>query len=397
MKRLFSGIAILISLIAGGVFATIYNEPIDVNSQSISPPLQNESLAEAMSQYNDGSFKQVSGPRKFQFPKDHGPHTDYGIEWWYFTGNLTNPYGSRFGYEFTLFRIGMPKPSNSRETQWQVENVYMGHIAVTDVANETFYSGERFSRDSIGLAGASSTEPDKFSVWLKDWVISGTGRDKPEIRLVADHENIEIDLSLKALKPLVLQGDNGYSRKGSEQSNASYYYSISKLDTSGTIRIKDKVYSVSGNSWMDREWSTSALSENQIGWDWFALQLNNNHELMYYQMLLSDLSADQMSEGIIINPAAETSPLSSDDVEIQNLDYWISPSGTSYPVKWSMKIPTYSTELTITALIPNQEMTTSIKYWEGAVHIEGIYLDKPTSGYGYVESTRSTNNNLSTR
>ena len=136
MKRLFSGIAILISLIAGGVFATIYNEPIDVNSQSISPPLQNESLAEAMSQYNDGSFKQVSGPRKFQFPKDHGPHTDYGIEWWYFTGNLKNAYESRFGYECTLFRIGMPKPSNARETQWQVENVYMGHIAVTDVTNK---------------------------------------------------------------------------------------------------------------------------------------------------------------------------------------------------------------------------------------------------------------------
>ena len=397
MKRIFSGIAILIVLIAGGSFAIIYNEAIDATSQSISPHLQNESLADAMSQYNDGSFKQVSGPRQFQFPKDHGPHVDYGIEWWYFTGNLKNSYKSHFGYEFTLFRIGMPKPPNSRETQWQVENIYMGHIAITDVDNKEFHSGERFSRDSIGLAGASSTEPDKFTVWLKDWVISGTGRDKPEIRLVADYENIAIDLSLKASKPLVLQGDNGYSRKGSKESNASYYYSISRLDTSGTLRIKDKVSIVSGTSWMDREWSTSALSKNQIGWDWFALQLNDNHELMYYQMLLSDLSADHMSEGIIIDPTSETSSLSSDDVEIRNLDYWVSPSGIPYPVQWSMKMPTYSTELTITALIPNQEMETSIRYWEGAVHVEGMFLGATTSGYGYVESTRSPNNNLSLR
>ena len=397
MKRLYVFITILIILGVAGIFLAIYKQPNTLTTSTTTTSLQNESLAEVMSQYNDGSFKQVSGPRKFTFPKDHGPHNDYGIEWWYFTGNLQDSNKSHYGYELTLFRIGIPKTPNARDTDWEVENVYMGHIAVTDVSNKEFHSGERFSRDSIDLAGASISKPDSFSVWLKDWVISGKGLDQPEIRLIANHGDIALDLSLQATKPLVLQGDNGYSRKGEGQSNASYYYSISRLDTSGTLRIRDRVSNVSGTSWMDREWSTSALSANQIGWDWFALQLNNNHELMYYQMLLSDLSADQMSEGIIIDPAAETSSLSSDDVEIQNLDYWISPSGTSYPVQWSMKIPTYSTELTISALIPNQEMATSIKYWEGAVHVEGMYLGKTTSGYGYVESTRSTNNNLSTR
>jgi len=337
---------------------------------------------------NPASFKKVSSNRTFKFPDDHGPHPDYAIEWWYFTGNLHNHNGDHFGYELTIFRTGLPTSTPERNTDWVASAIYMSHFAVTDVNNELFYSFERFSRDSLNLAGALTEDSGDFRVWLEDWTVSGTGADMPSINIKAQNEDISIDFLLESVKPVVLQGDQGYSKKGDADENASYYYSIPRMKTSGTITIGPIAHIISGDSWMDREWSSSALSDNQIGWNWFALQLNNNHELMYYQMLLDDYTVDENSNGIILDPLSRKTSITHNDIVIQETDHWRSPSGVSYPTRWRMKLPSESIDLDINAYIPNQELNASIKYWEGNVSVTGMFKGKPISGSGYVEMTR---------
>jgi predicted secreted hydrolase len=346
------------------------------------------SLSKAMGDVEEENFSKAIDKREFILPADHGPHPDFRTEWWYFTGNLISDKEREFGYQFTIFRTALTKNKPKRNSDWNSNQIYMAHFAVTDISNNKFYFDERFSREGNNLAGA---QVNPLKVWLEDWQIIQVDEkfffNLPVINLKAKTDEAEINFTVEALKPLVLQGDSGLSQKGKENGNASYYYSYTRLNTEGTIVLNKEVFDVTGFSWMDREWSTSALSDDQEGWDWFALQFNDSSEIMYYQMRKKDGIPDTFSKGIIVDKNGSSELIKKDNVYLEVTDYWESPSGVEYPSGWQLDIPDESIKLEISPVLKNQLMDITIKYWEGAVKIDGTRDGKPLSGKGYVELT----------
>jgi predicted secreted hydrolase len=353
----------------------------------VDAPLQ---VAEALGGGSTEGYARAVEVRPFQFPLDHGPHPEFRNEWWYFTGNLSTASGRRFGYQFTLFRTALaPLDPRPNQTAWEQNQVFMGHFALTDVASGKFHFAERFSRDALGLSGAQA---QPFQVWLEDWSVSGDGsRRELPMRLVAEEGPVRMELDLIAEKPMVLQGNQGLSQKGGEAGNASYYYSYTRLKASGSVTVEGETLPVNGSSWMDREWSTSALESGQAGWDWFALQLSDGSELMYYQLRLEDGRPDRTSAGVRVFPEGGTTKLSWEDVELTPLGFWESPhTGARYPSGWRLQSRDGSVDLQIQPVLKDQELRVTVHYWEGAVDIQGTASGKPVSGQGYVELTGYT-------
>jgi predicted secreted hydrolase len=261
----------------------------------------------------------------------------------------------------------------------------MAHFAVTDERRGTFHAFERFSRSALGLAGAQA-EP--FRVWLEDWEIQGGDGGLFPLSLRASQEDVALELTLSPEKPLVLQGDSGLSRKGPEAGNASYYYSFTRLKASGSLVLGETVVAVQGEAWLDREWSTSALSEDQEGWDWFALQLDDGFDLMLYRMRDRDGRSDPFGEAVLVDPGGRPRRIDPGEADLQVLDSWSSPlDGTAYPGRWRIGIPSLALRLDVTPLLPDQEFRQTFRYWEGAVRVEGTREGKPVAGRGYVEMT----------
>lgn len=326
-------------------------------------------------------FTRALVPREFIFPRDHGAHPEFRSEWWYFTGNLATPDGGRFGYQWVLFRNALtPRPA-ARSSAWAADQVYMSHLALTDAAGRRFHFFERFARGAAGLAGA---EAEPLRLWLEDWALVEPAGGGPW-RLRAAAGEIALDLELAPRKPVVLQGDRGLSRKSAAPGNASYYYSISRLATRGILRLAGETHAVSGDSWLDREWGTSALADDQQGWDWFALQLDDDTEIMFYLLRRKDGSADPFSGGALIDRAGRSTPLGRDDVELAVLDHWHSPRGGRYPARWRLRVTSRDLTLDIRPVIPDQELAASVRYWEGAVDVAGSLGTRPVAGRGYVE------------
>jgi predicted secreted hydrolase len=240
----------------------------------------------------------------------------------------------------------------------------------------------------MGLAGA---ETSPFRVWLENWYAEslepGAQKAVPRMALSAAEDGVALNLALISLKPPVLQGDNGLSQKGREPGNASYYYSLSRLQASGTIRINHENHSVQGASWMDREWSTSALENDQVGWDWFALQFSDNRELMYYQLRRNDGTVDPLSKGVLIDADAASRRLTAGHLRINIEEHWQSPKGSRYPARWQIISRPHNLNITLAPLMLNQELQGAFRYWEGAVAFSGDYDGKPVTGRGYVEMT----------
>ena len=332
---------------------------------------------------DDKGFARALKPKEFLFPPDHGPHNPYRSEWWYFTGNLKDPQGRKFGYELTFFRFALKAQMMESKSAWRNNQLYMAHLTLTDVKKNRFYTNERYSRAGNNLAGAST---NKYHVWLYDWSARTEGEADFPLRLIAKGDNFAIDLTLKSQKSYVLQGDQGLSQKSPEPGNASYYYSYPRLETEGTVTVAGYEFSVSGASWMDREWSTSALSNEQSGWDWFALQLSDNTEFMFYQLRRKDGQPDSNSSGSFVLADNTKVSLKEHDVTIKTLDSWKSPhSKITYPSRWHVAVPVQNLEVEIIPLINDQELNVSYRYWEGAVCINGTKNGKPISGQGYVE------------
>jgi predicted secreted hydrolase len=332
----------------------------------------------------DSGFARALNPREFSFPADHGPHPEYGIEWWYYTGNLDTAQGRHFGFELTFFRIGLTSEEQDRDSDWAASQLYMAHLGFTDVEGGRFYSFERFIREALGLSGAQASP---FRVWLEDWSAASVSSETLPMRLQASEGDIAIDLTLDSVKPVVLHGKDGLSQKSAGPGNASYYYSFTRMPASGTVRVGSQSFQVSGMGWMDREWSTTALAENQAGWDWFALQLSDGREVMYYQLRLRDGAVGSFSSGTIVMEDGSTRTLKPEDVHIEVLDRWGSPRGGTYPSRWRIYIPSESLEVEVIPYIQAQEMDVSVRYWEGAVRISGTAAGQPVSGSGYVEMT----------
>jgi predicted secreted hydrolase len=387
-------------------------------------------VAQALSGDTTGlstGYARALGPRTFRFPDDHGPHPDFRTEWWYYTGNLSSPSGRRFGYQLTLFRTALsppdelaamtrgrqateptphgrqaadptlrgrqaadPTPRGRQATEptprgrqaadatWRTRQVYMAHLALSDVQNEVFHAFERFSRGAAGLAGARA---QPYRVWLDDWQVAGPTADS--VRLQAAEQGLALDLSLRRVKPIVLQGDRGFDRKGPEPGDASYYYSMTRMHTAGTISIEGTLHAVEGLSWLDREWSTSVLGTDQVGWDWFSLHLDDGRDVMFYRLRHRDGTASPFTSGLVVAGDGAIRRLEAQDVELEPTRHWESPdSGSRYPIGWSLRIPSMEMDLALDPYLEQQELNLVVPYWEGAVRVSGSH-----GGSGFVELT----------
>jgi predicted secreted hydrolase len=321
-----------------------------------------------------------------QFPRDHASHPDYKIEWWYYTGNLQSSAGRRFGYQLTFFRIGVElRPANP--SRWAVRDLFITHLAVTDVSGESYRFAERINRQGVGWAGAAT---DRYRVWNEDWEahLDPSGRHS----LKAMEGGIGVDLKLEAGKPPVLHGERGVSQKGSQPGNASYYYSLTRMPTSGTLLVNGAQVKAEGVSWMDHEFGTSFLETGQTGWDWFSLQLEDGTDLMLFQLRRLDGSRDRHSSGTVVGPSGQGAPIDFHDFNLEAGLLWGSPSsGARYPVEWGVSIPSRGLNLNVRAALPDQELrtgqSTGVTYWEGSVEVSGEHQGRPARGRGYLEMT----------
>ncbi len=354
------------------------------NTEDTAAIRKKSDISKILSGVNDKEFERVVKPRDFIFPQDHGAHPAYKSEWWYVTGNLEAENGQHFGVQLTIFRWGISPKLPQSESKWATNQLYMAHFTISDIKNNRYYSFERFSRASLELAGA---QVKPFKVWLLDWSFQSDSEQFFPLVLNAKQDNISIRLQLKSLKPHVLQGDQGLSKKNATPGNASYYYSYTRLESAGELTINNEVFHVVGNSWLDREWSTSALSKSQLGWDWFALQLSNGEEIMFYQLRRKNDEVDESSAGSYIRKNGDVIKLAHNQVHIRPLTMWKSPSGAEYPNSWQLRIPQYNIELHIEPYMDNQEFNHSVRYWEGAVKIRGEINSDNINGEGYVELT----------
>ncbi len=332
-----------------------------------------------------------SGPRQAQpgrelvFPQDHGKHPNFLTEWWYFTGNVTTDDGRSIGYQLTFFRRSVQSQAQPRASEWAVRDIYMAHFAITDIKAGEFFHSELISRKGPGLAGAAD---DNLHVFIKDWSARKSG-DRIVLRARSGDKVLSLDLT--PLKPVVLHGDNGYSRKGDREGQASHYYSYTRLKTQGTIQHGDRSYKVSGLSWMDHEFGSSILFKDQAGWDWISLQMNDGTELMVFRLRKTD-GSPETPFGTFVSAQGKVRDLHGARIDIIPVGYWISPvSDARYPTAWNLEIPSLNLSLKVTAALDQQELitkgSTRVVYWEGAVTATGSRGGDHVKGRGYVELT----------
>jgi predicted secreted hydrolase len=330
------------------------------------------------------AYARAIEPYNWSFPADFGAHPEFLTEWWYYTGNLATAEGRRFGFQFTVFRRAISPVSSDSESEWRSNQIYLVHFTLSDIEGNQFYHEQRVSRGSAGLAGAEVFP--LYHVWVDDWQILAQDDIAHLVTIQASAEDFAIDLVLEQLVAPVLQGDNGLSQKGEEPGNASYYYSLPRLATSGTISVNDESFTVEGFSWKDHEFSTSALGEGAQGWDWFGLIFDNDTELMIGQIRMSDGSREPAFGGLLINEDGSTEYLSAENFTISPTGTWQSPhTGAVYPSGWDITINSSqgSFSIHLEPLMQDQELAdTDPAYWEGAVQITG-----ERTGYGYAELT----------
>lgn len=346
-------------------------------------------LAQALSD-EAGAFAQVKPGQPFSFPADHGEHPEFKTEWWYFTGNLQDPQSEWYGYQLTFFRAGQATPEGGfSQSPWSPRDVMMAHFAVSDPENGRFFPYERFSRRAIGLAGVEQ-KGSRVSVWLETWRME-RGADGlwtlTASETMPDGSPLKLDLRLEEGKPPVLQGQDGYSRKGPEPQQSSYYVSLTRMPTTGSLEFGQRKLSVTGLSWFDHEWSSQAMAPGLVGWDWFSLQLDDGWDVMLYLLRYQDGHLEPASSGSLIAPDGAKTPLALADFQVEVGDHHTSPRGVSYPSAWTLSLPHHALNLRLSPRLADQEMASGVPYWEGAVTLAGEHDGKSVKGSGFVEMT----------
>ena len=325
---------------------------------------------------------------QLRWPADHASHPAYKIEWWYYTGNLSATNGHRFGYQLTFFRVGVD-PSPANPSRWAVRDLFMTHLAVTDITAGRHLVAERLNRAGVGWAGADT---DRYHVWNEDWTVRLEGDAH---RLVARDRGFGIDLALAEGRPPVAHGSDGFSQKGRTPGNASIYYSLTRMPTRGTLVVDGSPVEVEGLSWMDHEFGTTFLEEDQQGWDWFSLQLDDGTDVMAVQLRSRDASREAFAFGTIVSPDGEVTSLDRAGVSLTPGRVWRSPtSGAAYPIDWTVALSVRGLRLHVRAAVDGQELasreSTGVTYWEGAVTVDGASGGKRVGGRGYLEMTGYT-------
>jgi predicted secreted hydrolase len=320
---------------------------------------------------------------KYEFPRDHGSHRDFKTEWWYFTGNLQAVDGREFGYQLTFFRQGIGREGDLIPlSRFVTRDIKFAHFTVSELTGKKFHFFQKISRGAYGEAGFGKGD---LIAWIDDWMCKGG----EGFSIRAADGDVAIDLSLRLAKPPIFHGADGISRKGAEPGQASHYYSLTRLKTSGTLRIRGEEIPVTGESWFDHEWATNQLGENQVGWDWFSLQFADGSELMLFQLRAKDGSRDPHSAGTFIDKEGRATEVGAGDFTLEPVEMWKSPgSGVSYPIAWRVGVASLGLDVQVKAAMEDQELLLQpITYWEGAVRAVGTRGGQPVQAKGYLEMT----------
>ena len=344
---------------------------------------------------NAQSWQSAQGGYRYQFPRDHFSHPDYQTEWWYYTGNLRGSDGHRYGFELTFFREGvhLPKEAEASETPvWRPEQIYLAHLAFSDIDGGGFYHTERLNRSGPGLAGATTGGGGQQRYWNGNWQVRWTSIARGEQELEAVSDRVNLRLRLKPEKRLVIHGQNGVSMKGPLEGEASHYVSFTRLRAEGRVDWDGRSHSVDGLAWMDHEFFTEPRDNALTGWDWFAIQLDSREELMLYRLRNRAGQASAFSSGTYVDATGAAHFLSAEQFRVSPLGSWRSAfSGASYPIAWKIAVPSLNLELTEQTSLKNQELFTSNgitpTYWEGAVTYQGQSHGQAVKGLGYLEMT----------
>ncbi len=317
----------------------------------------------------------------YSFPRDHFEHRDFRTEWWYYTGNLRGSDGKRFGFELVFFRQGQRREPAENRSAWRVDDVYLAHLALTDVDGKRFYPHERLNRAGPGVAGASF---EKRRVWNGNWSAQWNG-ERQTITAIADEFHFQ--LTLDPAKPPVIHGTDGVSQKAAGRGKASHYVSFSRLTVSGDLEVEGSRYAVGGTAWMDHEWFTAQLDASQAGWDWFSIQLDDGRDLMLFQLRDKSGKIDAYSSGTIVDARGVARHLTAREFLLEPGRDWVSPKTRArYPVGWRIRVPAMAIDLHCDAVLDGQELTAAdtagLNYWEGAVRYSGS-----GGGVGYLEMT----------
>ncbi len=331
-------------------------------------------------------FANARVPWRFEFPRDHGAHFQFQSEWWYFTGHLRAADGRRFGYELTFFRYGLRpgerKPARG-QSRWRGNQIYPVHLALTDERGQRFVFDERFAREALGMGRASEGALD---VAVGDWRLVGGS----VFRMRAASANVGVDLVQVAEKAPAVHGHDGVSLKGSCATCASHYYSMTRLRTSGTLVYLGQRFSVDGVSWMDHEFGSDELQRDQVGWDWFSIQLDDRREIMDYRLRVKGGALTPESSGSLVDARGGVRYLRRDDVGVEVVGTWRSPrTGGVYPSGWRVRVPSARLDLSLVPVVLDQELsnlTGGVSYWEGAVDVNDAVSGRHL-GVGYVELT----------
>jgi predicted secreted hydrolase len=351
--------------------------------------LASQPLAFATQATHESQYSVALPGYRYEFRRDHFDHPEYQTEWWYYTGNVKAADGRRFGFELTFFRQGVDR-DKSKNGAWDVRDLYLAHLALSDLDGGRFYHTERTNRAGPGIAGVSSSDG---RIWNGNWQIQWKG-DEQSLR--ATDARFELQLALRSEKPPVIQGENGVSQKADGAGHASHYISLTHLATSGTIVLNGKSFQVSGLAWMDHEFFTHQLESNQIGWDWFSVQLADNTELMLFRIRRKDGSVDPFSAATFVDARGKSTHLLAADFSLQpGGATWTSPATkATYPVQWKVTVPKLGLDLEVKTALASQELTggstngtLTPSYWEGAVTYDGTRSGAKIQGAGYLEMT----------
>jgi predicted secreted hydrolase len=324
----------------------------------------------------------------YQFPRDHFDHPEFRTEWWYYTGNLRAQDGRRFGFELTFFRHGVDRTQHKVPSVWDIKDAWMAHFAVSDIGGDKFHHAERMNRAGAGQAGVDA---QRGLIWNGNWRVHWDSNSTQKLFAMA--KGFAVDLQFRPQKPPVTHGANGVSQKSAGAGRASHYISQTRLQTSGSIEVDGRKFQVEGLSWMDHEFFTHSLEENQTGWDWFSLQFRDGSELMLYRIRRKDGSVEPYSSGTFVAADGKTRHLSSSDYTLQpGTETWTSPTTKGrYPLRWTLRVPSLGIEAVTTTPLRQQEIigrsAGSPAYWEGAVDVQGTRAGQPLRGSGYLEMT----------
>jgi predicted secreted hydrolase len=330
-------------------------------------------------------WKLASPGWHYEFPRDHGNHADFKTEWWYFTGNLRGTGGREFGYQLTFFRQGMIPPGERRaqSSRFITNDLKFAHFAISDLSRSRFFYEQILSRGAFGEAGFG--EPRL--AWIGDCSVELLPNG--DFHLVGRDAEKSLDLTLHPSKPPVIHGSDGVSQKADGAGRASHYYSLTRLETRGSVGIGKEKIEVAGLSWFDHEWATNQLGKQQVGWDWFSLQFEDGAELMLFQIRTEGGGRDRWSGGSWIDLDGKITRIGNDDFTLEPSSPWKSKvTGASYPLRWRIRIPKLDFEATVDARQPDQELKLSpVAYWEGAVRASGKRAGRDVRGSGYLEMT----------